>query len=141
MKRNLRIGTQGVRALEDVFQFAYIPREVILHQCRHRVWSNAVHMTSKPAIQPSHEVHCQNRNVFFDLTQGWRLNPDHIQPEKEILAKFPLLHHARQIAVGGADAADVGLTVHPHPTLSETLAFAAEAAEVTITDLYVPKRR
>jgi dihydrolipoamide dehydrogenase len=41
----------------------------------------------------------------------------------------------------GADAADVGLTIHPHPTLSETLAFAAEAAEGTITDLYVPKRR
>jgi dihydrolipoamide dehydrogenase len=41
----------------------------------------------------------------------------------------------------GADAADVGLTVHPHPTLSETLAFAAEAAEGTITDLYVPKKR
>ena len=41
----------------------------------------------------------------------------------------------------GADAADIGLTVHPHPTLSETLAFAAEAAEGTITDLYVPKKR
>ncbi len=41
----------------------------------------------------------------------------------------------------GADAADVSLTVHPHPTLSETLAFAAEAAEGTITDLYVPKKR
>ncbi len=41
----------------------------------------------------------------------------------------------------GADAADVGLTVHPHPTLSETIAFAAEAAEGTITDLYVPKKR
>jgi dihydrolipoamide dehydrogenase len=41
----------------------------------------------------------------------------------------------------GADAADVGLTIHPHPTLSETLAFAAEAAEGTITDLYVPKKK
>jgi len=41
----------------------------------------------------------------------------------------------------GADAADVSLTVHPHPTLSETLAFAAEAAEGTITDLYAPKKR
>jgi dihydrolipoamide dehydrogenase len=41
----------------------------------------------------------------------------------------------------GTDAADVGLTVHPHPTLSETIAFAAEAAEGTITDLYVPKKR
>jgi dihydrolipoamide dehydrogenase len=41
----------------------------------------------------------------------------------------------------GADAADIGLTIHPHPTLSETLGFAAEAAEGTITDLYVPKKR
>jgi dihydrolipoamide dehydrogenase len=41
----------------------------------------------------------------------------------------------------GADAADVGLTIHPHPTLSETVAFAAEAFEGTITDLYMPKKR
>lgn len=41
----------------------------------------------------------------------------------------------------GADAADIGLTVHAHPTLSETVAFAAEAAEGTLTDLYLPKRR
>jgi dihydrolipoamide dehydrogenase len=40
----------------------------------------------------------------------------------------------------GADAEDVALTIHPHPTLSETLAFAAELAEGTITDLYAPKR-
>jgi len=40
----------------------------------------------------------------------------------------------------GSDAADIGLTVHPHPTLSETVAFAAEMAEGTITDLYAPKR-
>lgn len=41
----------------------------------------------------------------------------------------------------GADAADVSLTVHPHPTLSETVAFAAEAFEGTLTDLYIPKKR
>jgi dihydrolipoamide dehydrogenase len=41
----------------------------------------------------------------------------------------------------GADAADIGLTVHAHPTLSETVAFAAEAYEGTLTDLYLPKRR
>ncbi|WP_455385999.1 dihydrolipoyl dehydrogenase [Acidihalobacter prosperus] len=40
-----------------------------------------------------------------------------------------------------AEAGDLALTVHPHPTLSETLNFAAEAAEGTITDLYIPKRR
>ena len=41
----------------------------------------------------------------------------------------------------GADATDIGQTVHPHPTLSETVAFAAEAYEGTLTDLYMPKKR
>src|SRR5437764_13433244 len=41
----------------------------------------------------------------------------------------------------GADAVDIGKTIHPHPTLSETVAFSAEAYEGTITDLYVPKRK
>jgi len=41
----------------------------------------------------------------------------------------------------GADAEDVALTVHPHPTLSETVAFAAEVAAGTVTDLYLPRRR
>ena len=40
----------------------------------------------------------------------------------------------------GCDAADIGLTIHPHPTLSETVAFAAEAYEGTLTDLYLPKK-
>jgi dihydrolipoamide dehydrogenase len=41
----------------------------------------------------------------------------------------------------GADAADVALTIHAHPTLSETVAFSAEAFEGTLTDLYVPRRQ
>ena len=41
----------------------------------------------------------------------------------------------------GADATDISLTIHPHPTLSETVAMAAEAFEGTLTDLYIPKRR
>jgi dihydrolipoamide dehydrogenase len=40
----------------------------------------------------------------------------------------------------GADAGDIALTVHPHPTLSETVGLAAEAFEGTLTDLYMPKR-
>ena len=40
----------------------------------------------------------------------------------------------------GADAADIGLTIHAHPTLTETVAFSAEAFEGTLTDLYIPKR-
>ena len=40
----------------------------------------------------------------------------------------------------GADAHDIGLTVHPHPTLSETVAMAAEAYAGTLTDLYLPKK-
>ena len=40
----------------------------------------------------------------------------------------------------GADVEDLALTIHPHPTLSETLNFAAEMIEGTCTDLYIPKR-
>ena len=40
----------------------------------------------------------------------------------------------------GSDAADLALTIHPHPTLSETICFAAEAYEGTITDLYLPRK-
>ena len=41
----------------------------------------------------------------------------------------------------GADIEDLALTIHPHPTLSETLNFAAEVAEGTVTDIYMPKKR
>ncbi|MEN9704452.1 MAG: hypothetical protein RLZZ393_331 [Pseudomonadota bacterium] len=40
----------------------------------------------------------------------------------------------------GADSADVGMTIHPHPTLSETVGMSAEALEGTLTDLYMPKK-
>ncbi|MBW3567052.1 MAG: dihydrolipoyl dehydrogenase [Proteobacteria bacterium] len=41
----------------------------------------------------------------------------------------------------GCDATDIGMTIHPHPTLSETVCFAAEAFEGTLTDLYLPKKK
>jgi len=41
----------------------------------------------------------------------------------------------------GAEAEDIGLTIHPHPTLSETFAMSAEAFAGTLTDLYMPKRK
>jgi dihydrolipoamide dehydrogenase len=41
----------------------------------------------------------------------------------------------------GCDAADIGLTIHPHPTLSESVGMAAEVYEGTITDLYIPKKK
>ncbi|MBV9906497.1 MAG: dihydrolipoyl dehydrogenase, partial [Hyphomicrobiales bacterium] len=41
----------------------------------------------------------------------------------------------------GAEAEDVGLTIHPHPTLSETFAMSAEAFAGTLTDLYIPKKK
>ena len=40
----------------------------------------------------------------------------------------------------GADAEDIILTVHPHPTLGETFANTAEVFEGTVTDLYIPKK-
>jgi dihydrolipoamide dehydrogenase len=41
----------------------------------------------------------------------------------------------------GAEAADIALTVHPHPTLGESVGMAAEVYEGTITDLYIPKKK
>lgn len=41
----------------------------------------------------------------------------------------------------GCDVEDLALTIHPHPTLSETIAMAAEVFEGTITDLYLPKKK
>ncbi len=41
----------------------------------------------------------------------------------------------------GCDAADIGSTIHAHPTLAETVAFSAEAFEGTLTDLYIPKKK
>ena len=41
----------------------------------------------------------------------------------------------------GCDATDLGHTIHPHPTLSETVNFAAEMFEGTITDLIPPKKK
>ena len=41
----------------------------------------------------------------------------------------------------GADAEDIGLTIHPHPTLNETICFAAEMAEGSITDLMPPRKK
>jgi dihydrolipoamide dehydrogenase len=41
----------------------------------------------------------------------------------------------------GCNAEDIGKTIHPHPTLSETIGMAAEAFAGTITDLYIPKKK
>ncbi len=51
-----------------------------------------------------------------------------------------LLAEAVLAIEAGLDAEDVALTIHPHPTLSETIGFAAEQAQGTITDL-MPKRK
>jgi dihydrolipoamide dehydrogenase len=40
----------------------------------------------------------------------------------------------------GADAADLGMTIHPHPTLTETVGMSAEAYEGTLTELFIPKK-
>ena len=48
---------------------------------------------------------------------------------------------AQALERAGAEAADIGLTIHPHPTLSESIGMAAEVYEGTITDLYIPKKK
>jgi dihydrolipoamide dehydrogenase len=74
--------------------------------------------------------------LLFDKASGQVLGGGIVGPNAgDLIAEIGLAVEM------GADAADIGLTIHPHPTLSETIAFAAEAFEGTITDLYMPKRR
>ena len=74
--------------------------------------------------------------VLFDTDSGRVIGAGIVGPHAgDLIAEATLALEM------GADARDLGLTVHPHPTLSETVNFAAEVAEGTITDLYIPKRR
>jgi len=74
--------------------------------------------------------------ILFDKESGRVLGAGIVGPHAgDLIAEATL---ALEL---GADAQDLSLTIHPHPTLSETVNFAAEMAEGTITDLYVPKRK
>ena len=74
--------------------------------------------------------------VLFDKETGRLLGAGIVGPHAgDLIAEATLAIEM------GADARDIGLTIHPHPTLSETIHFAAEMVEGTITDLYVPRRR
>ena len=73
--------------------------------------------------------------VLFDRESGRLLGAGIVGPHAgDLVAEATLAIEM------GADARDIGLTIHPHPTLSETINFAAEMVEGTITDLYVPRR-
>ena len=73
--------------------------------------------------------------VLFDKVSGQVIGAGIVGPDAgELIAEAVLALEM------GANAEDLGLTIHPHPTLSETLNFAAEMAEGTITDLYIPKK-
>ncbi len=74
--------------------------------------------------------------LLFDKSSGRVLGGGTVGPQAgDLIAEIGLAIEM------GADAADVGLTIHPHPTLSETVAFAAEAFEGSLTDLYIPKKK
>ena len=73
--------------------------------------------------------------VLFDRKSGRLLGAGIVGPHAgDLIAEATLAIEM------GADARDIGLTIHPHPTLSETINFAAEMVEGTITDLYAPRR-
>ena len=73
--------------------------------------------------------------VLFDKETGRLLGAGIVGPHAgDLIAEATLAIEM------GADARDIGLTIHPHPTLSETINFAAEMVDGTITDLYVPRR-
>ena len=73
--------------------------------------------------------------LLFDRDDGRLLGAGIVGPHAgELIAEATLAIEM------GADAADLALTIHPHPTLSETINFAAEIVEGTVTDLYVPRK-
>jgi dihydrolipoamide dehydrogenase len=73
--------------------------------------------------------------LLFDKATGRLIGAGIVGPgASELIAEATLAIEM------GADARDVGLTIHPHPTLSESLALAAEVYDGTVTDLFVPKR-
>ena len=73
--------------------------------------------------------------VLFDKTSGKLIGSGIVGSNAgELIAEAVLALEM------GADAHDIGLTIHPHPTLSETLNFASEVAEGTCTDIYAPKK-
>ena len=74
--------------------------------------------------------------ILFDEEPSASSAAASLGPRQAILSRKPAL--AIEM---GADAADIGLTIHPHPTLSETIGMSAEAFEGTITDLYMPKKK
>ncbi|HXF08011.1 MAG TPA: dihydrolipoyl dehydrogenase [Candidatus Acidoferrales bacterium] len=74
--------------------------------------------------------------LIFDAKSGRVLGGGIVGPHAgDLIAELALAVEM------GADAEDIGLTIHAHPTLSETLAFAAESYAGTITDLMPPRRR
>ncbi len=74
--------------------------------------------------------------LLFDKASGRLIGAGIVGPHAG-----DLISEANLALEMGADAADIALTIHPHPTLSETVNFAAEMVEGTITDLYVPRRK
>lgn len=74
--------------------------------------------------------------LLFDPKNGRILGGAMVGPNAgELIAEVTLAIEM------GADATDIGLSIHPHPTLSETVCFSAEAFEGTLTDLYLPRRK
>jgi dihydrolipoamide dehydrogenase len=73
--------------------------------------------------------------LLFDATSERLIGAGLVGPNAgELIAEIALAIEM------GADAADIALTIHPHPTLSETVGLSAEAFEGTITDLYLPRK-
>jgi len=74
--------------------------------------------------------------LIFDKSTGRVIGAGVVGPHaSELIAEATLAIEM------GCDAEDIGLSIHPHPTLSETIAFSAEAFAGTITDLYLPKKK
>ena len=108
--------------------------KTLLATLEERVPTLTIVVTGVPGRTPV-EVTLDGRKLTSDELAA----PLQLAPGKyNVIAKADELGLAIEL---GCDAADIGLTIHPHPTLSESVGMAAEVYEGTITDLYVPKKK
>lgn len=81
-------------------------------------------------------VEAGSTKLLFDKENGHLLGAGIVGPNAgELISELVLAIEM------GCDAADIALSIHPHPTLSESVGMAAEIADGTITDLYIPKKK
>src|ERR1700730_6878348 len=104
--------------LDQILQFANIPRPVVRTECGHRFGRYVFDLLAHLAAIDLYKMCRQRRDIFATPAQGWQRDWKHIQAVVEVAAKFAPLHHVRQISVGRCHEPNVHLV---SPSAAQTL--------------------